>query len=145
MAKVSVFRLEHEKLGIGPFMAHHHFDDCDLSYDEMDRIASICDKMANEWHTIECHSLKTFPIPRNDALAFMKDHHFFGATTLNTLKKWFNHRFNYFNELFDAGFTVREYEVSSTYVHPGKSGTQVMFNREKAKMVKDHTMLALVD
>ena len=139
MNTVSVFRVEHNKLGHGPWMATNHHDFSTITADELYEIGKATDVLSANWKL----NLKRYPNPYGDRIgfAFTPGKHFCAVKTLRHLRKWFRESASYIDALFDAGFTVMEYVVPADDVLDGAA--QVVFSKANVIKAIDHTLLAL--
>ena len=138
MNTVSVFRVEHPKLGRGPwFAAELLYNETGLTEDEEDAVYAAADAMNAHWKL----NLTRYPNPFGDNISFNTTSHFCASKTLTELRKWFRVTADYIDALFDAGFTVMEYVVPVADVLEG--GVQVAFSKANVIKAIDHTLLAL--
>lgn len=139
MNTVSVFRVEHSKLGHGPWMALGRGNLSEITIDEANKLMHAKHAMDEYWTL----NLDRYPCPQRDGLKniFIENTHFCATKTLTELRKWFRVTAGYIDALFDAGFTVMEYVVPADDVLEG--ATQVAFGKANVIKAIDHTLLAL--
>ena len=120
-----VYRLEHAVDGSGPFSDMDAlYDHDDFDYWRYEHMGSVSHpgpardgiKMLGSWAN---------PVLDKDRL--------FGCPSKEMIDFWFEPGYNMFKS---AGFVINVYEVHGNAVKKGHSGTQVVFNRNKATLVE---------
>lgn len=88
------------------------------------------DEVHDAYYILHDGMTNRHPAPRNDGLSDFDYNMVFGVTSKKMLRHWFGHCPN---NLAEAGFHIRQFDVPATHVRKGS--VQVAFVRDKAAII----------
>lgn len=135
METVTLYRVAHKILGIGPWCIGVQGYTKDLSYDAQVRMEQM-------YFQRPVFNLRQHVIIREDVKGFTDDFKC-AAESIEQLKFWFNDEL-FVESLFDADFMLYEITIDKKYVKYGASGKQVAYDARQVIETKELDLLPLV-
>lgn len=131
MTTRTVYRVEHETEGYGPYLKMGTSEWSGEQYSEThEEVEGLHD--AHE-------SSDDHPGPRMDGLSWERTQdHVFGFDSRKDVDKWFK---GFKRKLRAAGFVVRTYETPEDDWYPGDSGKQCIFRRDLSRVVDTNSVI----